>query len=147
MGFERERVLGIVMERERHLGQRKTCPSRKWETIYLSAKKCVQSAFSWEQAGCNIQEARRYRYTELNLGTMTSEVDNSLCLVGCLAASLASAAFHSELRYPEVFRHGQMSSAPMLSPFSRVRLFVTLWTVAHQAPLSMGFSRQEYWNG
>ena len=30
---------------------------------------------------------------------------------------------------------------------SRVRLFVTLWTVAHQAPLSMGFSRQEYWSG
>ena len=30
---------------------------------------------------------------------------------------------------------------------SRVRLFVTLWTVAYQAPLSMGFSRQEYWSG
>ena len=32
------------------------------------------------------------------------------------------------------------------SPFSCVQLFVTLWTVAHQAPLSMGFSRQEYWS-
>ena len=31
--------------------------------------------------------------------------------------------------------------------FSRVQLFVTPWTVAHQAPLSMGFSRQEHWNG
>ena len=30
---------------------------------------------------------------------------------------------------------------------SRVRLFVTLWTVARQAPLSMGFSRQEYCSG
>ena len=30
---------------------------------------------------------------------------------------------------------------------SRVRLFATLWTVAHQVPLSMGFSRQDYWNG
>ena len=30
---------------------------------------------------------------------------------------------------------------------SRVRLFVTPWTVAYQAPPSMGFSRQEYWNG
>ena len=27
------------------------------------------------------------------------------------------------------------------------RLFVTPWTVAHQAPLSIGFSRQEYWSG
>ena len=30
---------------------------------------------------------------------------------------------------------------------SRVRLFVTPWTVAHQAPPSMEFSRQEYWSG
>ena len=30
---------------------------------------------------------------------------------------------------------------------SRVRLFETPWTAAHQAPLSMGFSRQEYWSG
>ena len=28
-----------------------------------------------------------------------------------------------------------------------VQLFATPWTVAHQAPLSMGFSRQEYWSG
>ena len=31
--------------------------------------------------------------------------------------------------------------------FSHVRFFVTPWTVAHQAPQFMGFSRQEYWNG
>ena len=30
---------------------------------------------------------------------------------------------------------------------SRVRLFTTPWTVAYQAPPSMGFSRQEYWRG
>ena len=30
---------------------------------------------------------------------------------------------------------------------SRVRLLATPWTVAHQAPPSMGFSRQEYWSG
>ena len=35
----------------------------------------------------------------------------------------------------------------MLSHFSHVLLFATLWTVACQAPLSMGFSRQEYWSG
>ena len=34
-----------------------------------------------------------------------------------------------------------------LSCFSCVRLFVTPWTVARPAPLSMGFSRQEYWSG
>ena len=35
----------------------------------------------------------------------------------------------------------------MLSRFSPVWLFVTLWTVARQAPLSMGFCSQEYWSG
>ena len=30
---------------------------------------------------------------------------------------------------------------------SHVQLFATPWTVAYQAPLSMGFSRQEYWSG
>ena len=37
--------------------------------------------------------------------------------------------------------------ACLLNCFSCVRLFATLWTVAHQALLSMGFSRQEYWSG
>ena len=35
----------------------------------------------------------------------------------------------------------------MLSHISQVWLFATLWTMAHQAPSSMGFSRQEYWSG
>ena len=35
----------------------------------------------------------------------------------------------------------------MQSRFSHVQLFVTLWTTVCQAPLSMGFSRQEYWSG
>ena len=35
----------------------------------------------------------------------------------------------------------------MLSFFSHVQLSATQWTVAHWAPLFMGFSRQEYWGG
>ena len=34
-----------------------------------------------------------------------------------------------------------------LSCFTHIQFFVTLWTVASQAPLSMGFSRQEHWSG
>ena len=34
-----------------------------------------------------------------------------------------------------------------MKSLSRVRLFATPWTVAYQAPPSMGFSRQEYWSG
>ena len=35
----------------------------------------------------------------------------------------------------------------LLSRFSRVRLCATPWTAAHQAPPSLGFSRQEHWSG
>ena len=38
----------------------------------------------------------------------------------------------------------RLQSVRMLS---RVSLFMTSWTVAHQAPLFMEFSRQEYWSG
>ena len=41
----------------------------------------------------------------------------------------------------------QRLHACMLCHFSCVRPFVTLWTVAPQAPLSMGVFRQEYWSG
>ena len=37
--------------------------------------------------------------------------------------------------------------ACMLRCFSHVQICVTLWTAAHQPPLSTGFSRQEYWSG
>ena len=40
-----------------------------------------------------------------------------------------------------------MPDACVLSRFSDVQLFVTLWIVARQAPLSMGFSSQGYWGG
>ena len=35
----------------------------------------------------------------------------------------------------------------MLNHFSHVQLWATLWTIARQPPLSMGFSSQEYWSG
>ena len=42
---------------------------------------------------------------------------------------------------------GVLSYHVCVKSLSRVRLFATPWTVACQAPLSIGFSRQEYWNG
>ena len=47
---------------------------------------------------------------------------------------------------------GNMHAGAMVLPACSVAsvafgLFVTPWTIAHQAPLSLGFSRQEYWNG
>ena len=40
-----------------------------------------------------------------------------------------------------------MAGMDVLNCFSHVQLFATLWTVACQAPLSLGFSSQEYWSG
>ena len=43
--------------------------------------------------------------------------------------------------------HTVFHSLCMLSRFSHILVFATLWIVARQAPLSMGFSRPEYWSG
>ena len=48
---------------------------------------------------------------------------------------------HKLIKYPESSLFGKWKSV------SCVLLFVTPWTIAHQAPLCMEFSRQEYWNG
>ena len=48
----------------------------------------------------------------------------------------------------EAKQHGQGCACVCVpSRFSCVQFFATLWTVTHQAPLSMGFSRREYWSG
>ena len=51
-------------------------------------------------------------------------------------------AFESERKPEEI-----LNSLLLLSRFSRVQLCATPWTAAYQAPLSMGFARQEYWSG
>ena len=61
--------------------------------------------------------------------------------VGHDGSDLAAAAAAEMIRYP------MMKMKVKVKSLSRVRLLATLWTVALQAPLSMGFSRQEYWSG
>ena len=75
-----------------------------------------------------------------NRGT---EIFSHLLKVSQLVSSLAGiyqsgSTAHMLNLHPAVY---------MLSHFSRVWLFVTWWTVAYQAPLSMEFSRQEDWGG
>ena len=47
---------------------------------------------------------------------------------------------------PVFFKNSRIVKVKVMS-LSRVRLFVTPWAVACQAPLSTGFSKQEYWSG
>ena len=49
-------------------------------------------------------------------------------------------------RFPSSESNAYFSCTWLLSHFSHAQLFTTPWTVAYQAPLSMGFSRQEYWS-
>ena len=87
-------------------------------------------------------------------------------LAVCISWALRSGCFHlpdcdplprrgcSFLQQPPVTDTGPLQTPPSHNPpvactlscFSHVRLFATLWTVACQAPLSMAFSRQEYWS-
>ena len=46
-----------------------------------------------------------------------------------------------------LYQLSYQGSPKSISLLSHIQLFVTLWTVACQAPLSMEFPRQEYWNG
>ena len=53
-----------------------------------------------------------------------------------------------KLRWPSaLFSYNVLWVSGWVKSLSRVRLFVTPWTVAYQALPSMGFSRQEYWSG
>ena len=58
-----------------------------------------------------------------------------------------SAFFIVQLSYPFVTTGKTIESESESEVVQSVRLFVTPWTVAHQVPPSMGFSRQEYWSG
>ena len=55
--------------------------------------------------------------------------------------------FHVLLGLPNTRRFLFVHTDVPAQAFSCVRLFVTPWTMVHQAPLSMEFPRQEYWSG
>ena len=72
-------------------------------------------------------------------------------------ASFSSKSPRANPHWPALVRHPNLNQSQrfslaspgscMLSCFSCVQLFTTLWTIAPQVPLSMGFSRPEYWSG
>ena len=65
--------------------------------------------------------------------------------VCCVEAETLS--FHCTTQVLPCVHFFSLSIKLKVQSLSRVRLFVTLWTVAYQAPLSTAFSRQEYWSG
>ena len=66
------------------------------------------------------------------------------CRKAGIAILLMHLSFHSfYLKVPSLLSF----MVAVVRPLNHVQLFVTPWTVAHQAPLPMGFPRQEHWSG
>ena len=62
-------------------------------------------------------------------------------------SSLSLPHYSTIFVYTVLFLHRLAHAIHKVKSLSCVQFFTTPWTVAYQAPLSMGFSRQEYWSG
>ena len=71
---------------------------------------------------------------------MSANLENTAVVTG-----LEKVSFHSNSKERQCQR--MLKVKVKVKSLSRVRLFAIPWTVAYQAPWSMGFSRQEYWSG
>ena len=69
----------------------------------------------------------------------------SLCLQNILYLSQQGSPLHVCIYICDIYTHTPDCMYAFLVTALVSDFFVTLWTVAHQAPLSVGFSRQEYW--
>ena len=108
---------------------------REWRqhTTGLGLHACHQSHFSpsWMILG-QLQGLSAY------VGSVRSR--SVMVTLSCTQA-------HARVIYIYIYIHTYICRLCVPSPFSHVLLVVTPWTVAHQAPLSMGFSRQEHRTG
>ena len=98
-----------------------------WDTV---ASFCREFLFLCRNTGAPALDRRRE----------DAHAPRPHCLTEVLGAAGRSRGAKADLRKGVLCAH-------VSSHFSRVRLFVTLWTVAHQAPLSIGFPSQEHWGG
>ena len=81
-------------------------------------------------------------------GDCSHEIKRCLLLGRKAMTNLDSILKSGDVTLPTKVRIVKAMVFPVkVKSLSRVRLFVTPWTVAYQAPLSIGFSRQEYWSG
>ena len=100
------------------------------------------------------REAARPHGGEAIARTVSTKQDEDSCLLlgksGCLSFCLLCSLWINRSRFWQMWTATNSFPSPLMcvwSGLSHVWLFVTLWTVAHQAPQSIGFSRQEYWSG
>ena len=93
----------------------------------------------------NKQSSKSFKFGALHLSAIAiGIITPKICL---LLISLSSHNTEPGISMHKRCQCQWYMCACMLSHFSLAWLFVILWTVAHQGPLSMGFPRQEYWSG
>ena len=84
----------------------------------------------------------------LNMTQRVKAYDKTnLKLLSCYPCHNSFSLFHIIILCHTHTQHISWACMYTLNRYSHVWLFETLWTVAHQAPLSTAFSRQEYWSG
>ena len=107
-----------------------------WAAVYGVA----QSQTRLQRLGSNsIQSSLSFESKTFLNGKMNSIHSMNFFILSLLLPKIGKTAKTVEIIYPEHTCEGCFKwHCCVLSRFSRVRLFATLWTVAHQAPLSMG---------
>ena len=83
----------------------------------------------------------------VNLGMSLVRAGRSAMIKHIWAINLSRFFFLKRPHDVKTFQSWAYGFRSEVKSLSRVRLFATPWTVAHQAPPSMGFSRHEYWSG
>ena len=123
-------------------------PYSKW-IIHIRA--CVVTSDSLQPDNCSLHvssaygifKARILEWVVIFSSRASSQPRDRTC-VSCISIIVWCILYHWATWEAPTTCYVRLGC--MLSWFSHIWLFVTPWTIAHQAPLSMGFSRQEYWS-
>ena len=97
----------------------------------------------WDSPGKNTGVGCHFLLQCMKVKSESEVTQSCLTLRDPMDCSLPGSSVHGILQ-ARVLEWGAIAFS--VSHFSRIQLFATLWTVARQAPLSMGFSRQGYWS-
>ena len=135
------------------------CPEKSLLVWYAVSPLCLQVPYPWIQAMVNWKVFRKKSpksskmLLNLNLPQGSSNLHSIYIVLGIIKISLSlyfpsrfGGYFFVSFHYMD-HASGKLLCCAVFSRFSCVQLFTTPWTEVRQAPLSMGFSRQEHWMG
>ena len=121
-------------------------PGRSWRSIWPRLAGQLAATTIWSSCLCGLRSghflAWFHEAPRLSLGWAHDQKENE----GVRLKVLFPKASFPEKEPVPTYSSRALEKWKCL-PLSHVQLFVTPWTEAHQAPPSMGFSRQEYWSG